>query len=111
MLDDGAVVLVAGAVVVVAAVAAPVVGVDVWAPVLAWSSAVTTVPVGLGSVVPAGTNPMVISWLLVKRSVAGLPATVVGFSLDAKAFAQEVTVTTPFLPASLVPFGQVSPFL
>lgn len=89
VVDDGVVVVDDGVVVVVLnAVVAPVVGVDVCAPVLAWSSAVTTVPVGLGSLVPVGTNPMVISWLLVNRSVAGLPVTVVGFTLGAKAFGQ-----------------------
>ncbi len=80
------------------------------APADASRSAVTIEPLGFGNFVPAGTNPTVISWSSVKRSVAGFPLTVEGFSFDEKAFGQYVTATSAFLPASFVPDGHFCPF-
>ena len=57
-------------------------------PADASRSAVTIVPLGFGSFVPAGTKPTVMSWSFVKRSVEGLPLTVNGFALEEKAFGQ-----------------------
>ena len=56
-------------------------------PSAVWSSEVTTVPLGLGSLVPAGTKPTVISWFELKRSVPGR-RTAVGLALGVKALAQ-----------------------
>ena len=64
------------------------VGVDDDDPADASRSAVTIVPLGFGSFVPAGTNPTVMSWSFVKRSVEGFPLTVKGFALEEKAFGQ-----------------------
>lgn len=57
-------------------------------PAEASRRAVTIVPLGFGSFVPEGTNPTVMSWSSVNRSVAGLPWTVEGFALEEKAFGQ-----------------------
>lgn len=99
VVEDGAVVDV---VVVVGVVVGVVVVVDVPAAD-AFTRAVTIVPLGLGSFVPAGTNPTVISWLSVNPSVAGLPLTVEGCCFAAKAFGQYVTTTCALLPAYFVP--------
>ena len=80
---DGAGVV--GAVGVTGAVGA--VGADA-EPAEASRRAVTIVPLGFGSFVPEGTNPTVMSWSSVNRSVAGLPWTVEGFALEEKAFGQ-----------------------
>jgi hypothetical protein len=85
--DEGfVVVVVEGAVVVVAAVELVVAegvevvvadGVDVvvvatgWVPARTWSRAVIVEPGGLGSVVPDGTKPTVMSWRLRNLRSAG----------------------------------------
>lgn len=104
VVELGAVVVVELGVVVVGAVVVVVVE-----PADASSSAVTMVPLGFGNFVPAGTKPTVMSWSLLKRSVPGSPWTVEGVFDDEKAFAQYVTVTTPFFPAYFVPDAHLSP--
>ncbi len=51
-------------------------------------SAATIVLFGLGSRVPAGTKPTVISWSSLNRSVPGFPWTLTGLPFAAKAFFQ-----------------------
>jgi hypothetical protein len=86
-----------------------VVAVEVWR--LALRRAETTVPDGLGTFVPDGTKAIVISWFWVKSNVPGSPETVTGFTFCARAFDQYTTCTSPFLPASGVPFGQRFPLV
>jgi len=74
VLEDGAVV--------------DVVVVDEDAPVVASRRAVTMVPFGLGSFVPTGTKPTVMSWSLLNKSVDGSPWTVDGCTFDEKASGQ-----------------------
>ncbi len=126
------VVVVEGAVVVVAAVELVVAegaevgvvvadGVEVvvatgWLPARTWSNAVIVEPGGLGSVVPAGTKPTVMSWRLRSLRSAGLGELTPLVWTSWLFLVCVVTThhradTSPTLPASGVPAAHFSPFL